>query len=138
MINCRCYIFLVLFINIVNIKAQYYSKEDYINKYKKIAVEEMKRSGIPASITLAQGMLESENGNSTLAFKSNNHFGIKCHKNWEGKRVYHDDDKDNECFRKYPSPKTRTGTIQISWLIQADTINFSNINQMIIKVGPKV
>jgi LysM repeat protein len=85
--------------------AQDYSKEQYINKYKKIAVDEMRRSGIPASITLAQGMLESENGNSTLAYKSNNHFGIKCHKNWKGKKVYHDDDKDHECFRKYASPE---------------------------------
>ncbi len=80
------------------------TKEDYINKYKEIAVKEMKRSGIPASITLAQGMLESENGNSSLAYKSNNHFGIKCHKNWDGDKVYHDDDKADECFRKYDSP----------------------------------
>ena len=60
----------------------------------------MDRSGIPASITLAQGMLESGYGNSTLARKSNNHFGIKCH-GWRGAKVYHDDDKRNECFRKY-------------------------------------
>lgn len=93
----------ILLIFIGNLKAQYYSKERYIEKYKKIAVEEMKRSGIPASITLAQGMLESENGNSSLALKSNNHFGIKCHNNWDGKKVYHDDDRNNECFRKYPS-----------------------------------
>jgi LysM repeat protein len=78
------------------------SKEEYINLYKKIAIEEMRRSGIPASITLAQGMVESDNGNSTLAVKANNHFGIKCH-NWEGKKVYHDDDTENECFRKYAS-----------------------------------
>ncbi len=74
---------------------------DYINKYSELAVKEMKRVGIPASITLAQGMLESGNGNSTLARKSNNHFGIKCHNDWNGKRVYHDDDRKGECFRKY-------------------------------------
>jgi LysM repeat protein len=78
------------------------SPEDYINKYNRIAIEEMKRSGIPASITLSQGMLESDNGNSMLSLKSNNHFGIKCH-NWDGAKVFHDDDKDNECFRKYSS-----------------------------------
>ncbi|MGC8823095.1 MAG: glucosaminidase domain-containing protein [Bacteroidales bacterium] len=76
------------------------TKEEYIEKYKKIAVEEMKRSGIPASITLAQGLIESGNGNSTLAQKANNHFGIKCH-NWDGEKHYHDDDAKDECFRKY-------------------------------------
>ena len=64
----------------------------------------MKRSGIPASITLAQGMLESNNGNSTLAIRGNNHFGIKCH-DWRGKSIRHDDDKRNECFRKYKSAR---------------------------------
>jgi hypothetical protein len=87
------------------LKAQHISQEEYIKKYKEIAIEEMRRSGIPASITLAQGMLESENGNSGLARKSNNHFGIKCHKSWNGEKVYHDDDKDDECFRKYDSPE---------------------------------
>lgn len=77
------------------------SREDYIELYKDIAILEMERWGIPASITLAQGMLESDNGNSTLAVKANNHFGIKCHSTWKGKKVYHDDDEDQECFRKY-------------------------------------
>lgn len=80
------------------------SVNEYIDKYKDIAIAEMKRSGIPASITLAQGILESESGNSTLARKANNHFGIKCHK-WKGKKVYHDDDEEDECFRKYNSPE---------------------------------
>lgn len=79
------------------------TREDYIRAYKDMAVKEMIRSGIPASITLAQGMLESDNGNSTLARKANNHFGIKCHGNWTGKRIYHDDDAKGECFRKYKS-----------------------------------
>jgi LysM repeat protein len=80
------------------------TNEQYIQKYKDIAIAEMNRSGIPASISLAQGMLESDNGNSTLARKSNNHFGLKCH-DWDGEAVYHDDDDKNECFRKYNSPE---------------------------------
>lgn len=78
---------------------------DYIGKYKNIAIRKMMEYKIPASITLAQGILESGNGLSTLARKSNNHFGIKCHSGWKGKKVYHDDDKRNECFRKYDSPE---------------------------------
>ena len=80
-------------------------QEIYIERYAPLAVSEMYRSGIPASITLAQGMLESGNGRSELALKSNNHFGIKCHNNWSGGRVYHDDDRKGECFRKYDHPK---------------------------------
>ena len=76
------------------------TREQYILAYKDIAVEEMNRSGIPASITLAQGMVESDNGNSRLAVRANNHFGIKCH-GWKGKKIYHDDDERSECFRKY-------------------------------------
>lgn len=78
---------------------------DYIGNYKDIAIDKMVTYNIPASITLAQGILESGNGLSTLAKKSNNHFGIKCHSGWKGKKVYHDDDKRNECFRKYDSPE---------------------------------
>ncbi len=73
----------------------------YIKKYAPLAVIKMHEYKIPASITLAQGILESGNGRSTLASKSNNHFGIKCHTGWTGKRVYHDDDKKDDCFRKY-------------------------------------
>ena len=78
--------------------------EEYISLYKDLAIEEMKQHHIPASITLAQGILESENGNSKLAIKANNHFGIKCHKEWSGKTFHQDDDKKNECFRKYAKP----------------------------------
>jgi LysM repeat protein len=67
-----------------------------------MAVKNMRESGVPASITLAQGILESSSGNSELAVKGNNHFGIKCH-DWKGKKIYADDDKKNECFRKYNS-----------------------------------
>ncbi|MBQ1709116.1 MAG: glucosaminidase domain-containing protein [Bacteroidales bacterium] len=79
------------------------TRTEYIEKYAETAVREMKATGIPASITLAQGCLESGNGNSTLATKANNHFGIKCHKNWKGKTIRHDDDEKNECFRSYRS-----------------------------------
>lgn len=77
-------------------------QEAYIEKYAQIAVDEMFRSGVPASITLAQGMLESSNGQSYLAVNGNNHFGIKCH-DWTGGRVFSDDDRKGECFRKYRS-----------------------------------
>ena len=77
------------------------TSEEYINKYKHIAIDHMERYGIPASITLAQGILESDSGNSNLARRSNNHFGIKCKSDWNGDRVYHNDDAPNECFRKY-------------------------------------
>ena len=77
----------------------------YIDNYSKIAKEEMVQYGIPASITLAQGILESGAGRAELSKKSNNHFGIKCHKGWTGERVYHDDDELQECFRKYKDPK---------------------------------
>lgn len=76
----------------------------YIKRYKDIAMEEMRVFKIPASITLAQGILESSSGNSLLTKKSNNHFGIKCHKGWKGKKVYHDDDEKGECFRVYKNP----------------------------------
>lgn len=81
--------------------AEKLTRSQYIEKYAETAVREMKASGIPASITLAQGCLESGNGNSTLATKANNHFGIKCHKNWKGKTIRHDDDAKGECFRSY-------------------------------------
>ena len=79
--------------------------EDYIKKYRELAVDEMKKYHIPASITLAQGLLESGAGQSTLARKSNNHFGIKCGSDWKGKTVRHDDDARGECFRAYKHPK---------------------------------
>lgn len=80
-----------------------YSRAEYINMYAGFAVEEMLISGVPASITLAQGILESGDGNSSLAKKAKNHFGIKCHGMWKGKKHYMDDDAKDECFRVYNS-----------------------------------
>lgn len=77
---------------------------EYINKYSDLAVDQMKEHKIPASITLAQGLLESGAGMSELARKSNNHFGIKCGSSWSGRSVRHDDDARNECFRAYRNP----------------------------------
>ncbi|MBR4882664.1 MAG: glucosaminidase domain-containing protein [Bacteroidales bacterium] len=77
------------------------SRQEYINKYRNIAVEQMNKYGIPASIILAQACLESGDGNSRLATKANNHFGIKCGNNWKGKTISHRDDSRGECFRKY-------------------------------------
>jgi LysM repeat protein len=81
--------------------AQYITVDQYVTQYKDIAVREMKRMGVPAAISLAQGILETENGNSDLVKKSNNHFGIKCKSTWTAASVSHDDDATGECFRVY-------------------------------------
>jgi LysM repeat protein len=78
-----------------------FSPKEYVELHKDDAVKEMKQYGVPASITLAQGMLESDNGNSDLAVYANNHFGIKCHEDWSGPSFVKDDDTKDECFRKY-------------------------------------
>ena len=78
---------------------------EYINTYKNIAMVEMQRYGIPASITLAQAILESGSGQGRLARHARNHFGIKCHYDWEGDTITHDDDAKGECFRKYEHPE---------------------------------
>lgn len=94
------FVFLLFFSMVANSQNKL-SRKEYIELYKIIAIQEMHRSGIPASITMAQGCLESNNGNSVLSKKSNNHFGIKCKTDWSGMRVYHNDDEANECFRRY-------------------------------------
>jgi LysM repeat protein len=81
------------------------SAESYIEQFKQIAIQEMNANGIPASITLAQGLLESGNGKSDLAVQANNHFGIKCAGDWTGKTMLKDDDTKNECFRVYKTPE---------------------------------
>lgn len=80
------------------------TRQEYIEHYARLAIDEMNEFNIPASIILAQACLESSDGNSTLARISNNHFGIKCKAGWNGQTVNHDDDERNECFRKYDSP----------------------------------
>lgn len=102
---------LFLFILVTTHTSQVYAQrkipsyEKYIKQYSKLAVQHQKKYKIPASITLAQGVLESGAGQSDLARRSNNHFGIKCHSDWRGGRVYHDDDLRGECFRKYKHVK---------------------------------
>lgn len=92
---------LCFFFVVGNLTAQ--TPTEYIAKYHQDAQHQMKKYGIPASITLAQGILESASGTSKLAVEANNHFGIKCHTNWTGEKVYQDDDAQGECFRKYKS-----------------------------------
>ena len=100
---------LLIFITVMllvplGLNSQRITRREYIETYKDWAIQNMQETGIPASITLAQGILESASGNSKLAREDNNHFGIKCHSNWTGDRVYHHDDARNECFRKYKTP----------------------------------
>lgn len=99
--HCLGILLLILGIQIAH--AQSESTVVYIEQYKKIAVQEMKRTGIPASITLAQGIVESNSGESNLAKKFNNHFGIKCKSDWKGETTFQDDDTKQECFRVYPT-----------------------------------
>ncbi len=95
------YIFIIYVISECLLAQKKLTPEEYIAAYKEDAVKEMYLHKVPACITLAQGMLESGNGNSPLARNANNHFGIKCHKEWGGETYIMDDDSANECFRKY-------------------------------------
>ena len=102
----RLFLFTCSFLTLLSAQAENLaSAEEYISTWKSEAVRQMNLYKIPASITLAQGILESGNGVSELAKKSNNHFGIKCHAGWEGGRTYHDDDEKGECFRVYDHPR---------------------------------
>ena len=100
----RFFIFFVLYSQFSFAEEHLISRSEYIASWKLVAIEQMKISGIPASITMAQGILESGNGNSKLAREGKNHFGIKCH-GWEGEKIYLDDDAKNECFRVYADAK---------------------------------
>ena len=104
---------LLLLLITLSTTAQKITPAEYIQQYAATAYTEMLRSGVPATITLAQGILESESGNSPLALKSNNHFGIKCKTTWAGEKVYHTDDAVGECFRKY-------NTVQESYVDHSD------------------
>lgn len=98
-------IFFITFLVISFLSYSQTTQLEYIEQYKDLAISEMKRTNVPASITLAQGLLESNYGNSRLAKKGNNHFGIKCNNNWTGPGIYENDDAPNECFRKYDTPE---------------------------------
>lgn len=100
----RVGLLLLLLIITITVFGQKISRKEYIQKYQLLAQKEMKRTGIPASITMSQALLESADGNSTLAKSANNHFGVKCHK-WNGPTIKHNDDKNKECFRKYKNPE---------------------------------
>ncbi len=102
----------------------------YINTYKELAVEEMQRTGVPASIKLAQGILETEAGTSDLVRRSNNHFGIKCKTNWDGDKVYHDDDARGECFRAY-------ATAADSYRDHSDFLRSSARYAFLFKIDPE-
>lgn len=91
-------------VSVISAEGEKSPQERYVERYAGMAVQEMYRSGVPASITLAQGMLESRYGESVLAVEGNNHFGIKCHNDWTGKTMRHDDDLKGECFRSYSDP----------------------------------
>ena len=116
---------------------------DYIDRYKELAVSEMRRSGIPASITLAQGMIESDYGRSRLATEANNHFGIKCHNDWKGPTITHHDDKRNECFRKYRRPEESyydhsdflTSTTRYAFLFELDEKDYKGWAKGLKKAG---
>ncbi len=99
----KTFVLFVVFLMAGNAFAQRMTVEEYVQTYKDAAIAQMKRLGVPASIILAQGILETECGNSDLVKQSNNHFGIKCKSNWTGMSVSHTDDAPNECFRKYAS-----------------------------------
>lgn len=127
------FVFSVLFLSI-NVSAQSrwnQTYQQYIDQYKDVAIKQMKEYKIPASIILAQGLLESAAGTSELTRKGNNHFGIKCH-GWTGRSVYHDDDMRNECFRAYDSAyesfvdhsKFLTGRQRYSSLFQLDITDY--------------
>ena len=100
----RTFAFIIFSFTVICANAQRITADEYIALYKDIAMSEMKRSGVPAAITLAQGLLETESGNSELVKRSNNHFGIKCKSTWTGASVTHDDDLRGECFRAYQTP----------------------------------
>lgn len=103
MLKLRIIFFLLLITSAAVSQKKQSSALSYINSYYVLAISEMQKTGIPASITLAQALHESANGTSQLAIKANNHFGVKCTRNWSGKRFHRNNNKKNSCFRKYES-----------------------------------
>jgi hypothetical protein len=123
---------LVCLTNLVAASPQKLTRQEYIDRYARIAVQEMIEHHIPASITMAQACLESRDGNSELTRQSNNHFGIKCRNTWTGPTVRHNDDEANECFRKYKSAEESfrdhsefiTGSMRYGFLFSYDIRDF--------------
>ena len=124
------------------LNAQQITVEEYIETWKEVAVQQMIEHNIPASITMAQGILESGYGNSMLAVKGNNHFGIKCHE-WKGASLLKDDDKRNECFRKYENARASfddhsaflTGRSRYSFLFELDKTDYKAWAKGLKKAG---
>lgn len=110
--------------------AQYMTAAEYVAQYKDIAISEMKRMGVPAAISLAQGLLETENGNSDLVKSSNNHFGIKCKSTWTAETVSHDDDAPGECFRAYK-------TAEDSYRDHSNFLRGSDRYAFLFKIDPR-
>lgn len=140
----RIILFIALFVSsIAELSAQEITAQQYIERYKIIAIRDRFDYNIPASITLAQGLLESGNGNSMLAVKANNHFGIKCHSDWTGKRIFKDDDAKDECFRVYDTPeesyidhaKFLTTKSRYEFLFQYDVSNYKAWARGLKKAG---
>ena len=125
-------IILSLFVSLTTLAQPSTDIVEYINNYKQLAIDEMQRTGVPASIKLAQGIHETYAGKSDLVLKSRNHFGIKCKATWTGKKVYHDDDARGECFRSYDSPNDSyldhsnflKGSERYSFLFQLDPTDY--------------
>lgn len=121
------FIFMLALSTLAN--AQREKVQNYVNQYKDLAMSEMRRTGVPASITLAQAILESQSGESKLAQKSNNHFGIKCKTEWTGEKTYHDDDLRQECFRVYPS-------VEDSYKDHSDFLKYREYYTALFKLDP--
>ena len=126
----KIYIIIVIALSVQTGIAQVISVEQYIEQHKDFAIREMKRMGVPAAITLAQGILETESGNSPLVKKSNNHFGIKCKLTWTAEGVSHDDDAVGECFRSYKNAES-------SYRDHSNFLRGSDRYAFLFKLSPK-
>lgn len=136
-------ILLSLAFNYNGLKAQNPAIMEYINTYKFLAIREMQRTGVPASIKLAQGILETQAGASDLVRRSNNHFGIKCKTGWNGDKVFHDDDERGECFRSYATAEDSyrdhsnflKGSPRYAFLFQLDPTDYKDWAKGLKKAG---
>jgi LysM repeat protein len=137
------YLLIIAVSGFAGVNAQKLTPEQYVEKYKDLAIREMKRMGVPAAITLAQGLLETENGNSDLVKKSNNHFGIKCKSSWTAEGVTHDDDAPGECFRSYKDAEASyrdhsnylRGTDRYAFLFALDPADYKGWARGLRKAG---